>query len=581
MTPRAASPLRSPIWVLCAVLSAQASAAGTGDSESRTGPEAPFVDATDRLGLDFHHRVGDQGRRHFPEIIGAGCAVLDYDGDGDLDLYLVQSGSLDPAAPAATKTDRLWRQDRAPNGAPLFVDVTQKSGLEASGYGVGVAVADIDDDGALDLYVANFGANQLWHNKGDGTFENWTERSGTAGADWSSSASFFDYDGDGRLDLYVVNFLEYDLDDAPACTNMMGKSEYCGPVPFTKVADRLYHNLGDGRFEDVSAAAGITGSLGAGLSAAALDVDGDGDPDLIVANDHQENFLWANQGNGRFVDEGLWRGVALNENGAPEASMGIAPADLDNDGDLDIFLTHIRGETNTLYVASEGNYEDRTRFSSLAPPSRLVTGFGVAWLDWDEDGFLDLLVANGDVRALEPLARAMVHRPFHQPDQLFRNLGNGRFEEATARAGEALALPETGRGMAMGDLDGDGDDDVLLSNNDGRARLLLDSGAPTYGVGVRLPNLEAAAGTVVVRRQLGPRSQWRWPRRDGSFASAIDSRVRFTVPPSSAPSPSGTVAEARETLVDRLEVATPGTRPGRLYLEHPPEGRELILFWPP
>ncbi len=528
--------------------------------------QAPFVDASRQWGLDFAHDTGASGDLLFPEIMGSGAALFDYDGDGDLDVYLVQSGPLASTPSTGTTKpggDRLFRQDRS-EGGPRLVDVTERSGIVATGYGIGVAVGDIDDDGHLDLYLTQFGPNQLWHNRGDGTFEDWTERAGVAGTAWSSSATFFDADSDGRLDLYVADYVRYDVTAPPTCYTANTAPEYCGPTAFDPLPDRLYRNLGMGRFEDVSDRSGISAHAGAGLGVAALDVDADADLDLVVANDQMENFLWVNRGDGTFEESGLWWGVALNLQGRPEASMGIAPADLDADGDEDLFITHLNGESSTLYLHDGETFLDRSRASGLAAPTLGRTSFGVAWSDVDDDGLLDLWVANGEVRALESLVARGDPRPYHQPDQLFHNLGDGRFELGVGAESGDSTLSEAGRGVACGDIDGDGDDDLLLSNNQASARLLLDGSSSPTAVTLRLPRLESAVGLTFATLQ-GTETplQRRWLRRDASFASASQARLRF-------------VAKDHPSVTISIESAPVG----KLRLSRIPPDHDLIVLWP-
>ena len=499
-------------------------------------PDGPvFVDRAAEVGLDFVHDNGMSGEFYFPEINGGGVAWLDADGDGDLDAYLVQSGPIGPdtgkpppgdTAPARDLPgDRLFRND-----GRRFVDVTGASGLRATGYGMGVAAGDVDGDGDVDLYVANYGPNQLWRNDGDGTF---TEIIASAGADdprWSIGASFLDYDRDGDLDLYVVNYVEFDLERNPRCFTDSSRRDYCGPSAFPPLPDRLLRNRGDGTFEDVSAPSGIARQAGAGLGVVSADFNRDGLPDLYVANDGQANFLWLNQGDGTFRDDALFAGVALNREGTPEASMGVDAGDFDGDGDDDLFMTHLMGESNTLYVNDgSGLFEDRSLEAGLASGSVPYTAFGTAWADIDNDGWLDLFIGNGAVRILEERVRQGDPYPLDQPNQLFWNDRGRRFVEITDRAGEAFREAEVTRGAAFGDMDDDGDLDVLVSNNQGRARLLINRvGQDRAWIGLRVLEGEPARDAIGARVEVvlpGGRSLWRRVRTDGSYASAHDPRV--------------------------------------------------------
>jgi len=496
-----------------------------------------FEDRAKAWGIDFIHFNGMSGDFYFPEIMGSGAALFDYDGDGDLDAFLVQGAMLggnrldEATFPPRDRPprSRLYRNDLRPGGEPRFVDVTEASGVDARGYGVGVAVGDYDNDGLPDLYLANHGPNQLWRNRGDGTFEDVTAKAGADDPRWSSSAAFLDYDGDGLLDLFVVNYVVFDLEENPRCFTASSRRDWCGPSAFTPVRDRLLRNRGDGTFEDVSARAGIATQAGPGLGLAAEDFDRDGDLDVYVANDGAMNFLWLNRGDGTFTEDGLFAGVAVNRNGAAEASMGVAVGDADGDGDFDVFLTHLAGETNTLYLhQGGGTFEDRSVESGLAAPSAGDTGFGAGWLDVDNDGRLDLLVVNGAVRVIEPLAREGDPYPVELPDRLFRNLGGGRFEDATAEAGPALSRPTASRGAAFGDVDNDGDTDVLVNDSNGPARLLVNRrGSAAPWLGLRLVDRRGrdAIGAVVEVLRSGAPALLRRSDTGGSFASASDPRV--------------------------------------------------------
>ena len=503
----------------------------------------PFSEIARTVGLDFVHFNGMFGAYHFPETMGAGIALIDYDNDGDLDLYLVQGGMLEqgkppsaalfPPVPGQALTDRLYRNDRVvqPDGTLRlhFTDVTEASGLRASGYGMGVATGDIDNDGFVDLYVTHFGPNQLWHNEGDGTFKDWTERAAVDDPRWSVSAAFFDYDRDGWLDLFVGNYVNFTLANHRPCYAPTSAQDYCSPQIYEPLLNRLYHNRGDGSYEDVSTKAGINRASGGALGVVTADLNGDGWLDIYVANDGRPNQLWVNQGDGTFEDEALLAGAAVNMDGVAQGSMGVDAADFDGDGDEDLFMTHISEETNTLYVNDgQGWFQDRTAQTGVGPPSQGYTAFGTAWVDYDNDGWLDLFIANGEVKIIPALARAGDPYPLHQPNQLLRNLGNGRFREVTGQAGAALRLSEVSRGAAFGDIDNDGDIDILVSNNNGPVRLLLNQvGTRHHWLGLRLlarSGRDALGARVAIYRPSQP-PLWRRVRTDGSYASANDPRV--------------------------------------------------------
>jgi hypothetical protein len=512
--------------------------------------DALFVEAAAASGLSFTHVTGASGQYYMAEQMGAGGALFDYDNDGDLDVFLVQSGALAPAgAPAdgaaaepgaARQTSRLFRNDlkARPGGPPAlqFTDVTEQAGIHWSGYGMGVAVADYDNDGDLDLLLTSFGPEALLRNNGNGTFTDVTAESGIGDPLWSTSAAFLDYDRDGDLDLFVANYLDFTLANNKACTDALGARDYCSPRAYRALPDRLYRNEGNGRFVDVSEAAGITRAVGAGLGVTAGDYNGDGWPDLYVANDAMANQLWINQRNGTFADDGLLSGAGLNAAGNPEGSMGIASGDADADGDEDLFITNIIGETFAFYQNDgRGTFEDVRRQRGLAQPTAASTGFGTDWIDYDNDGWLDLFIANGAVNIVE--AQRGQPRPFLMKNQLFRNTGDGRFVETGATAGPAFARADIARGAAFGDVDNDGDVDILVTNNGAPVRLLLNQTAGRHWIQIRLAQpsgnrFGVGAWAGVERR--GRPTQWRRVKTDGSYLSASDLRLHVGLGEASA-----------------------------------------------
>lgn len=499
-----------------------------------------FAEVADQVGLDFQHYNGATGRYYLPEIMGAGAALLDFDNDGDLDIFLAQGAVLDPQRqPGATlfpwrgagpPQGRLYRNDlvigKDGSRKLKLTDVTARSGIVATGYGMGAAVGDINNDGWPDLYLYNLGANQMWRNNGDGTFADVTQPTRTDDQRWSSGAAFCDYDRDGRLDLFVVNYVQFSVADSPTCYAHTSAQDYCGPRAFRPAGNRLLHQRGDGTFEDVTIAAGINEEFGRALGVVTADFDGDGWMDVYVANDGDPNQLWINQRNGTFKNTALLAGAAVNRDGQAEAGMGVDAGDYDGNGSEDIFVTHLMEETNTLYAnLGRGLFEDRTAEAGLALQSRRYTGFGTLWFDYDNDGWLDLLVTNGAVRTLQE--QAPNPYPFAQPNQLFRNTGRGGFHDVSTAAGAAFNLPAVGRGAAFGDIDNDGDTDVLIANNNGRARLFLNQvGHRQRWLGLRLVGVK--------RDMLGARAEitvtkgrvlLRRARTDGGYCSAQDPRV--------------------------------------------------------
>lgn len=455
-----------------------------GSPGPTASPDAAWlVDITSKSGLVFSYETGATGSKFMPEIMGGGAALFDFDGDGDLDIYLVNGKrNALKSADGHKAVNHLFRQD--PGGA--FVDVTQRSGLGDGGFGMGVALGDIDNDGLLDVYVTNYGRDALYLNRGDGRFENITERAGVIVDRWSCSATFFDYNLDGFLDLFVTQYFDYD--PLVPCYSNAGVLGYCTPKAGPPLSDRLFRNNGNGTFTDVSDASGIASARGAGLGVVSDDFNNDGWPDLYVANDAYDNHLWINQGDGTFQNDGLIMGLAYNMHGAVEAGMGVVAADFDNDMNIDIFLTHLLGETNTLYRNLGGSigFTDATGQSGLGAASLPHTGFGIGAFDLELDGDLDILVANGRV-ILGPIDSGKLRSPWHryaEPNAVYINDGQGRFSlgshEAGAFGGADRGRAEITRGLAVGDIDGDGDLDVLINNIEGPARLYRND-APRAG----------------------------------------------------------------------------------------------------
>ncbi|MCG8459268.1 MAG: CRTAC1 family protein, partial [Holophagales bacterium] len=417
---------------------------------------------------------GADGRFYYVEIMAGGGALFDFDNDGDLDLYVVQGGPIDPGG-ASGGTDLLFvNTGVADDGRPRF-ELRSDVGA-ADGYGMGVAAGDFDGDGWTDLYVTRVGGNVLLRNLEGRRFEDVTELAGVAGNELSSSATFVDLDQDGKLDLYVVNYLRYTLATDKECTDMVGLREYCGPQSYDPEQDRLYRNLGNGRFEDISEAAGID-RAGPGLGVVAGDFDGDGRPDLYVANDQASNHLWLNVTDPgsppSFRDEAMLRGAALDGRGRAEASMGVDAGDIDGDGDEDLFMTHLIGETNTLYSNDgQGQFEDISLRFSSGRASLPWTGFGCALMDVDLDGRLDLFVANGAVRAAHERRAAGDVFPYQEPDLLFLRSADGDFVDVSERV-EGLHPDHVSRGVATGDVDNDGDVDWVVFHAGGPLRLFL------------------------------------------------------------------------------------------------------------
>ncbi|MCA1563152.1 MAG: CRTAC1 family protein [Acidobacteria bacterium] len=504
--------------------------------------DAPlFIDVAERTGLRFRHVNGAAGRFYMPEIMGSGGALLDYDGDGDLDVLLVQGGSLDRRSTAANADGkpRLFRNElnaanaRGRVGPLRFTDVTPAAGFRTMEYGMGVATGDYDNDGDVDVYLTSFGLDALYRNDGNGRFTDVTAQAegGLNDPRWTTSAAFLDYDRDGDLDLFVTAYIDFTVAGHKVCRDSAGAHTYCTPTAFRPLPHRLYRNNGDGTFADVSEAAGISKNFGNGLGVAAADYDGDGWIDLYVANDATANQLWINRRNGTFEDRGLLSGSAFNAEGLPEGSMGIAAGDIDNDGDEDLFVTNLPRETHTLYVnRGKGEFEDLTVQARLAIPSLPFTGFGTDWFDYDHDGVLDLFVANGAVGTVE--AQRGAPFPFRERNQLYRGAGDGRFDEISPQiAGPAFTVEDVSRGAAFGDVDNDGDVDILVTRNGGEAALLLNQvGSKTPSLDVQLEGTRdnrLGLGARVAVWRAGRPARWRRAHTDGSYLSASSPHVHF------------------------------------------------------
>jgi hypothetical protein len=532
-----------------------------------SGAEPLFRDVSMAIGLDFQHDPAATGQYLMPEIMGAGCALFDYDGDGDLDLFLVQGmepegmkqppkGRLASRQGPARRGHRLYRNELVPSGKLSLTDVSERAGINRESYGMGVAAGDIDGDGDQDLVVTGYGPDLLFRNNGNGTFTESGQEAGIADRRWSTSAAFLDYDRDGDLDLYVTNYVDYTVAGNKRCTSATGEIDYCTPAAYRPVPDLLYRNDGRGRFTDVTIESKIGSVAGPGLGVTAADFDGDGWTDIYVANDGAANLLWINQRNGTFIENGLLAGAAYAMSGIPRAGMGATAGDFDNDGDQDILVTNLTREGFTLFRNNgRGLFDDSSDQVGLSQASFRSTGFGVSWIDYDNDGWLDLFAANGAVTMVERLKGR--HYPYHQPNQLFHNEAEGRIlREIPARDEPMLQVSEVSRGAAFGDIDNDGDVDILLSNNRGPARVLLNQAAGArHWLGVRLRSATGnrdGIGAVVTVRLAGARSLTRYVHTDGSYLSASDPRLCFGLGANgTAESLTVRWPDGREQVIDR------------------------------
>jgi hypothetical protein len=505
-------------------------------AQSRGKPSGrPFLsrltDVAQQAGLTRPVIYGDADtKKYIVEVVGCGVAFIDYDNDGWQDLFIL-SGTRLEGAPAGT-SNRLYKNNR--DGT--FTDVTAKAGLQRTGWASAVTVGDYDNDGFDDLFITYYGQNVLYHNNGDGTFSDVTEKAGLhqSAARYGSGCSWVDYDRDGRLDLFVANYLSTTLEKLPkpgenADCKWKGIPVNCGPRGLPPGYAQLFHNNGDGTFTDVSKASGVSAASGAyPMTVVAADYDNDGWPDIYVACDSTPSWLFRNQHDGTFREEGLERGVALSEDGLEQAGMGVGVGDYDLDGNLDIFKTHFADDTNVLYHNDgKGNFDDVTIRAGLGVETRYVA-WGTGVIDLDNDGFPDLFVATGSV--YPEVEQRLPAYPFRTPRLVFRNLGDGRFEELLEEAGSGVTAPHASRGCAFGDFDNDGDMDVLVMNmNELPSLLRNDVSDKNHWLKVQLVGVKtnrSAIGSRVVA-QYGSRRQAQEVTAQSSFYSANDRRVHF------------------------------------------------------
>ncbi len=495
-----------------------------------------FRDVAAEAGVDFQHQDGRSGLKHYVETTASGGGWLDYDGDGDLDLYLL-NGAATPGSKLAAAPRNALYENRGAAGRPRFADVAGRAGVDDDGYGMGLCAGDVDADGRLDLMVTNYGPDRLYRGLGDGRFEEIAAAAGVAGEGWSIGCAFGDLDGDGDLDLYVSHYLDFAYQrQRPRCHDpATGRRIYCRPIEFDGVADSLFINQGvtrGVRFREEGRARGIDqGATDRGMGVTLSDLDLDGDLDLYVANDGALNRLYVNDGKGFFEDLSLASGAGLNASGMPEAGMGVAAGDVDGDGRPDLVVSHFSMETNTLYRGFDDlQFDDVTARAGLGPPSYKNVGWGVALFDADNDGDLDLAVANGHmqegVEQLEPGLR------YAQPNQLLENLGGDggvRFRDAGARAGEAFTKAKVSRGLAVGDWNDDGRLDLLITNNNGGVDLLENrsGGGGWLGVVLRGPAINPFAIGARVELVAGGKRQQREVASGGGFQSQGDLRLHF------------------------------------------------------
>ena len=507
----------------------------SGAPARKPAPPAPqaqspvtFTDITAQSGVAFRHAASPTSQKYLPETMGGGVALLDYDNDGRLDIFFTNGARLlDPMPKGARpdKTDpRFWNRLYHQKADGSFEDVTERAGLRGDGYSMGVAAADFDGDGFVDLYVTGLGGATLYRNRGDGTFEDVTQKTKTTAPGWSTSAGWFDYDRDGRLDLFVARYMDWDFERGTLYCGSPQVRAYCHPDNFKGAAPLLFHQKPDGTFEEVSERAGVTDATGKSLGVALADFDNDGLTDIFVANDNARQFLFRNKGDGTFEDVALLAGVGYDENGKSFSGMGVDAADYDNDGFVDVFVTALSNETYPLF---RNNGDVTFSYATSTTGVGLVTvpfsGWGARFADFDNDGLRDIFVAQGHV--LDTIEKTAGYLTYKQPPLLMRNTGKG-FVNVSTSAGLTTAL--AARGAAFGDIDNDGDTDVVLGQTDGPAVILRNNGTRNHWLGLALVgakgNRQALGARLTVTDSAGGRQIFDVTSA-GSYLSSSDPRI--------------------------------------------------------
>jgi hypothetical protein len=555
--------------VAAALLPGLAALAGCGGQAApekpAPGPSEPpvavrFTDVTREAGLTFAHHSGARGKKYLPETMGSGLVFFDYDGDGRMDLYFVNSTKW-PDSPGAPSYPALYRN----RGDGTFEETTRSAGLLKESYGIGAAAADYDNDGDCDLFLNNLGPDRLYRNRGDGTFEDVTSMAGVGDPGFGSSATWLDYDRDGHLDLFVCNYVQWTPATDIYCTLDGVAKSYCTPESYLGATNRLYRSRGDGTFEDATERAGVQDPTGKSLGVVALDYDDDGWPDLAVANDTQPNFLYRNKGDGTFEEVGRTAGIAFSEEGKARGAMGIDAGDYDDSGRDSLLIGNFANEMLALYHnEGRGLFIDDAASAGIGQPSLLTLAFGCFFFDYDLDGRLDLFVANGHVE--NDIGRVQPSVAYAEPPHLFRGSGQGRFEEATARVGGDLARPVVGRGAAYADYDGDGDLDVAFTTNNGPAVLLRNEGGNANSwIRLRLAGASANRDGIGARVRLsaGGRTLTRTVRAASSYASQSEMVLTFGLGRAAG---SAAPVDAEVRWPDGTQQTIRGLAPGRTHV---------------
>ncbi len=496
-----------------------------------------FLDVTSKSGIDFIHVLGDDMRYHFPELMGGGGAFIDFDRDGDLDLFLVQSGDI--LDNSGKHRSQLYRND----GSGTFTNVSASSGADIDGYGMGCAAGDYNNDGFVDLYVTRLREDALLRNNGDGTFTDVTDAAGISNDAFSSSASFFDFDRDGNLDIFVTNYVQWSMHTEVQCFAKSGAQDYCDPNQYTPTVDKLFRGRGDGTFEDVSEKAGIAGYKGNGLAVLCTDLNDDGWVDVYVANDQTPAHYWVNQRDGTFIEDAAVSGCAFSRDGIAIAGMGIAAEDFDGDADYDLLVTNIRDQAHLCLRNEGGAFVDVSHewgFGGWALP---YTAFGIAVFDQDRNGDLEVFIANGAViRLPEPFRSGDFYA---MPNQFIsRNSNTGRYEDVSAALGTPLQALDVSRGVISGDYDNDGDIDIIVTNNHARPQILENTA--TVGNWTRIELKRATGGYAInarVKVTAGGRTQHREVRPGQGYLVSCDPRIH--------------VGLADASVIDKLTIQWP------------------------
>jgi enediyne biosynthesis protein E4 len=546
------------------------SGAEPGKTPPPPGPQAPstvtFTDISAQAGISFKHAASTTSQKYLLEAMGGGVSMLDYDSDGRLDLFFSNGARIEDPMPRGSMPDkreqRYWNRLYHQKADGRFEDVTERAGVAGAGYSMGVAAGDYDADGNVDLYVTAYGSNTLYRNRGDGRFEDVTQRAGVAGAGWSTSAGWFDYDRDGRLDLFVARYMDWDFERGNVVCGDPRLRAYCHPDNFKGAPNLLFHQKPDGTFEDVSARAKIADPTGKALGVAFADFDDDGWTDIFVANDSVRQSLYRNRGDGTFEDVALLAGAGYDENGKTFAGMGADAADYDNDGWADIFVTALSNETYPLFRNNgDMTFTYATSTTGVGQITLLYSGWGTRFLDADNDGWRDLFVAQGHV--LDTIEKSSSYLKYRQTPLLMRNTGKG-FVNVSATAGQAFTQAVAARGAAFGDLDNDGDTDIVIATLDGPPVILRNDGTRNHWLGLSLVGAKsnrAGLGARVTVIDAAGRKQVYDATTAGSYLASNDARMIFGL--------------GAATAVRSVEVRWPGNKVQRI--DNPPVDRYLTI----